>query len=258
MWGRCDGRDSRVRALSGIVCYVAAMHSAPESEFARILTGIEERTGLSHQRIAEAAGVDRSQVWRWVSSGSKPGYEPVRRLAAWLIAERPEVAAEAARLLPAAGYETPPATAPPRRPRRLKALEDSDEPGLQPFLQAVRREVYTAAGIIGMFPPGADLPGPEDLPELEPLLDALPGEAAFPDSTTEPAVWETRDRLNVPERIRLVARIRHMSARHAGGQQDRSVSGLAPAWHESGLAPAWHDDGADGAVPAERHQAGVT
>ena len=81
------------------------MHpTQPErSEFAHLLAGIQERVHLSYQQVADAAGVNRSQVWRWVNSGSAPGYEAVRLLAAHLIAEYPKVADDAARLLPAAG-----------------------------------------------------------------------------------------------------------------------------------------------------------
>ena len=101
-------------ALSGIVCYVAAMHPTQNEggEFARLLAGIQKRTGLSDQAIADVTGVNRSQVWRWTHSGSAPGYEPVRRLAAWLIDERPEVTDAASRLLAAAGYEVPPSAIP--------------------------------------------------------------------------------------------------------------------------------------------------
>jgi transcriptional regulator with XRE-family HTH domain len=94
------------------MCYVASVHGNP-SEFARLLGEIKRAAGLSDQDVADAAGIDRSQAWRWAHAGSKPGYEPVRRLAAWLVAERPRVAAAALGLLPAAGFETPPGMAPP-------------------------------------------------------------------------------------------------------------------------------------------------
>jgi len=94
------------------MCYVASVHDAP-TEFARLLAGIKRDAGLSDQDVAAAAGIDRSQAWRWANTGSKPGYEPVRRLAAWLLAERPRVAAAALSLLPAAGFETPPGMTPP-------------------------------------------------------------------------------------------------------------------------------------------------
>ena len=50
-------------------------------------------------------------MWRWVNTGSAPGYEPVRRLAAHLIAAHPQLADDAAALLPAAGYQTAPVIA---------------------------------------------------------------------------------------------------------------------------------------------------
>lgn len=245
----------------------------------KLIAAAADRMNLSIREAARRAGISYGR-WRQIVTGYQnvsPGsYAEVRAPAKTLAkmaltvgitpeqmeteGQRPDAAEILREILrqQADSRAAAPQFAPPRRERRLKALEVSDPAELEPFLQDVRREVYTAAGIIGMFPPGADLPGPEDLPELEALLDDLPGEVAFPGSPTEPAIWETRDRLSVPERIRLVARIRHMSAKHGSGQQDRSVSGLTPAWRDSGLAPAWHDNGADGAVPAERHQAGVT
>ena len=94
-------------------CYVAAVHPTQpgQGEFARLLASIQKHAGLSYQQVADAAGVNRSQVWRWVNSGSSPGYEPVRLLAAHLIAAYPQLADDAAALLPAAGYQTPPVTA---------------------------------------------------------------------------------------------------------------------------------------------------
>jgi len=88
------------------------VHAAP-TEFARLLGEIKRDAGLNDQAVADAAGIDRSQAWRWANTAARPGYEPVRRLAAWLLAERPRVAAAALGLLPAAGFETPPAMAQP-------------------------------------------------------------------------------------------------------------------------------------------------
>jgi transcriptional regulator with XRE-family HTH domain len=108
------------------VCYVARVQSSDPGRdaFAALLTAIQKRTGLSDQAIASAAGVSRSQVWRWVHAASVPGYEPVRRLAAYLLAERPEVAEMAAGLLPAAGYETPPSETDGRPAGWLSAEEE--------------------------------------------------------------------------------------------------------------------------------------
>ncbi len=94
-------------------CYVALVHpTQPEqSDFARLLAGIQKDAKLSYQQVADAAGVNRSQVWRWINSGSAPGYEPVRRLAAHLLAAYPQLADAAAELLPAAGYQVAPVTA---------------------------------------------------------------------------------------------------------------------------------------------------
>jgi len=219
-----------MRALSGLVCYVAAMHSEPESEFGRALAAIQERAGLSHQRVADAAGVDRSQVWRWVHSGSKPGYEPVRRLTAWLIAERPEVAGMAARLLPAAGYETAPglpdAPPPPRRDRPLRALEDSDEEGLRGFLQDVLSEVYQAVGVMPCSGPDGTLPGLEELPELERLVSQMDGDRLFADPA-DAAAWEVRE-LSAPERIRLIARFRRLRDESEGTSRNALLTARPP------------------------------
>jgi transcriptional regulator with XRE-family HTH domain len=108
------------------VCYVARVQSSDPGRdaFAALLTAIQKRTGLSDQAIASAAGVSRSQVWRWVHAASAPGYEPIRRLAAYLLAERPEVAEMAAGLLPAAGYETPPSGSDARPEGWLTAEEE--------------------------------------------------------------------------------------------------------------------------------------
>jgi len=103
--------EPRVRPHTSAVCYVAPVHETP-SEFARLLQEIKRDAGLSDQQVADAAGIDRSQAWRWANAGAKPGYEPVRRLAAWLVAERPSAATAALNLLPAAGFETPPVPAP--------------------------------------------------------------------------------------------------------------------------------------------------
>lgn len=93
------------------MCYVASVHEVP-SEFARLLAEIKRDAGLSDQAIADAAGVDRSQAWRWANASARPGYEPVRRLAAWITAERPRIADLGAALLPAAGFGAPPAAPP--------------------------------------------------------------------------------------------------------------------------------------------------
>lgn len=86
------------------------MHSTPpgRGEFAALLANLQRDTpGLSYQKLADAAGVHRSQVWRWVNAGSTPGYEHVRHLAAWITEQYPHLADVAARLLPAAGYGDP-------------------------------------------------------------------------------------------------------------------------------------------------------
>lgn len=121
-------------------------------EFARLLAGIQERAGLSLPRIAEIAGVDRSQAWRWINSGATPGYEPVRRLAEYLIAERPEVAEAASRLLAAAGYAPSDASGPDIAAPRRRPI---------PLLQDIPPEVAAYRAVIDAerdngFPPKTD------------------------------------------------------------------------------------------------------
>lgn len=111
------------------------MHGTP-SEFARLLGEIKRDAGLSDQAVADASGVDRSQVWRWANRGAKPGYEPVRRLAAWLVAERPYVTAAALGLLPAAGFDTPPGMVPPTPAGSPPAPPDTAAGQLRAHLRA--------------------------------------------------------------------------------------------------------------------------
>ena len=145
-----------MRALSGIVCYVAAMHPTQNEggEFARLLAGIQKRTGLSDQAIADVTGVNRSQVWRWTHSGSAPGYEPVRRLAAWLIDERPEVTDAASRLLAAAGYEVPPTAIPPDS---SGTYAEVDEVGAMLYQPVIRLRLADLAKDGDMRPSGEAL-----------------------------------------------------------------------------------------------------
>jgi transcriptional regulator with XRE-family HTH domain len=84
------------------------VHEDSPGEFARLLREVKRAAGLSDQGVADAAAVDRSQAWRWANAGASPGYEPLRRLAEWIIDRHPDLAPLALQLLPAAGYETPP------------------------------------------------------------------------------------------------------------------------------------------------------
>ena len=126
------------------------------SAFASLLTGIQKRTSLSYQRIADAAGVDRSQVWRWVNAGASPGYEPVRRLAAWLIEERPEVAGPASGLLAAAGYEAAPGPAAHDRASVFALLPAEEGAQLRPhYAEIIGRAEAAAAAHPGEVLKGA-------------------------------------------------------------------------------------------------------
>lgn len=109
-------------------------------DFARLLREVKDAGRLSDQAVADAAGVDRSQAWRWANAGSVPGYEPLRRLAEWLIANRADLAGLALQLLPAAGYETPPGMAPPGAPAAAAAVP--------PGAPDVRTHLYAALAAV--------------------------------------------------------------------------------------------------------------
>jgi transcriptional regulator with XRE-family HTH domain len=169
------------------MCYVASVHAAP-SEFARLLGEIKRDAGLSDQAVADAAGIDRSQAWRWANAGSKPGYEPVRRLAAWLVAERPHVASAALALLPAAGFETPPGMAPP-------------PPAVTAPVVGVRAYLYAALSAVNA-----------------PLREQVLAEAASGRPFADPVerlIWESPD-WDEMEKAEEIALFRAMRAEHGG------------------------------------------
>jgi transcriptional regulator with XRE-family HTH domain len=200
-------------------CYVASVHPTQpgQGEFARLLASIQERAGLSYQQVADAAGVNRSQVWRWVNTGSAPGYEPVRLLAAHLIAAHPQLADDAAKLLPAAGYQIPPVTvehaAAPEQPSETPAADSGDDvtgavvaalfgPKERKIWAHIRRTLEATPAGAKLFadpdqsavwppesPDGFSGGAPFDLTEkARKLLDATPAEALFTDHV-EITVW---------------------------------------------------------------------
>lgn len=187
------------------MCYVARVHDEQSTgdEFARLLLAVQQRAGLSDQAIGDAAGVNRSQVWRWTHAGSVPKYEPVRRLAAWLAAERPEVAEAAAKLLPAAGYEAAPGDS---------HADSSDVP--------ISEELRAA--------------GQDRADEIQDLLTAAAIRTGNPDppgdEIFEPGSWDaqTWDRLRAPlpatqRRLWMIA----LSVRPEGGRQGRQHGAAA-------------------------------
>jgi len=200
------------------------MHpTQPErSEFAHLLAGIQERVHLSYQQVADAAGVNRSQVWRWVNSGSAPGYEAVRLLAAHLIAEYPKVADDAARLLPAAGYQTPPVAAPPQlaavsvTPLTFERGPDDIFPDMTPAMTAkVDAQVPAIDYLVGR--------AAEDGP--------LTGARIFPASPHEAERWDHLAELGYTPwqliRLMAVGRVRD-DERRAGDQPARLRKALNP------------------------------
>jgi len=198
-------------------------------EFGRLLAGILERTGLTLQQAADVAGVNRSQVWRWVNSGSVPKYEPVRRLAAYLMAERPEVADRAAALLPAAGYETPPASeshlltlpritepgraAPPAPPG---FVTDEIKEEARPFADEIWERLWMLAGNRAPDPTGDGQP-----PD--------PGGAAlFGEGTHDQFAWDSAAPYRPLAKTWFLAVLR--SRREAAGDQEQGTgAGLARA-----------------------------
>lgn len=209
----------------------------------KLIAAAADRMNLSIREAARRAGISYGR-WRQIVTGYQnvsPGsYAEVRAPAKTLakmaltVGIAPEQMEAEGQRPDAAGImrqqesDRPgrPAFAPPPRNRRLKALEDSDEPGLVPYLAEVAAEVSRAM----------DEHGPD-----------LTGAQAFPDRPVDQGYWDN-PRLSGYERVRLVARMRRMSAEGGAGQRDRSVSGLAP----------WHETGADGAVPPAGYQAAVT
>jgi len=162
-----------VRALKGPVCYVASVHD-DGAELARLLKEAKAAAGLTDSDIADAAGVDRSQAWRWAKGTGRPGYEPLRRLTAWLIENRPAVSGLALRLLPAAGYETEP-------------------PALPPPDQAVRDALYAALKAV-------------NAPLREQVLAEARGEVPFADPL-ERMIWESPE-FTADERAEEIAGLR--------------------------------------------------
>lgn len=170
-----------MRALKGPVCYVASVHD-DGAELARLLKEAKAAAGLSDQDIADAAGVDRSQAWRWAKGTGRPGYEPLRRLTAWLIANRPATTDLALALLPAAGYETEP-------------------PALPPPDQAVRDALYAALKAV-------------NAPLREQVLAEARSGAPFADKI-ERMLWESTE-FTQEERAEEIVNLRARRAGSAG------------------------------------------
>lgn len=174
-----------MRAREGTLCYVAQVHD-DGAELARLLKEVKADAGLSDQAIADAAGVDRSQAWRWANGSGRPGYEPLRRLTAWLTENRPAVASLALRLLPAAGYETEP-------------------PALPPPDQAVRAALYQALAAV-------------NAPLREVVLAEARAGLPFADPL-ERAIWDA-DEFTADERAEEIANLR---ARRAARRARRAA-----------------------------------
>ena len=66
----------------------------------KVLKGL----GFTATDLATFAGVSRPQVSRWSSGAHRPGYDPLKRLAENLLAQRPGLRDAVAALVDAAGY----------------------------------------------------------------------------------------------------------------------------------------------------------
>jgi len=144
-------------------------------------------------------------VWRWVNTGSAPGYEPVRRLAAHLIAEHPQVADDAAALLPAAGYQTPPVSTEP-----FPAIADPEPVPVA----AEDAEAVASAGIIALLRPHER----RVWEQVRAHPEGTPAEVIFTDPM-ERALWR-RTLASEHQRVREIAAWRSVqlrpTARRAG------------------------------------------
>lgn len=82
--------------------YSARMHY-PEWSASRVAAALAELadSGMPQSRLARLAGVNRSQINRWSRGENRPGYDPVRRLAAGIWRTHPRLAKE---LVVASGY----------------------------------------------------------------------------------------------------------------------------------------------------------
>lgn len=100
-----------------------------------------EDTGQTQPKMARLAGVSQSTVNRWSRGRVRPGYDAVRRLAAAVWRQHPDLARE---LVEASGYawaEPDPATLPliaPEVEADIRRLAESDEEA-ELLLEAMRR-----------------------------------------------------------------------------------------------------------------------
>jgi transcriptional regulator with XRE-family HTH domain len=101
--------------------------------------------GITQSRMGRLAGVNRSQVNRWSRGENRPGYDPVRRLAAALFPQFPVLAEE---LVEASGYAwAEPGDAPARTipPKVLTAIEESYDPEKQARIIEMLEEINARA-----------------------------------------------------------------------------------------------------------------
>ena len=104
---------------------------------AAVLKALKDR-GYTATRIATLAQVSRPQVSRWSSGGHRPGYDPLRTLAAALLEEHPteEYRAIVTDLCTAAGY---PGIAADLGASPSPAKEEAPDPYVERARRIVRR-----------------------------------------------------------------------------------------------------------------------
>lgn len=105
--------------------YFARMHTAWDgARFQAALQRLMQDAGLERQDIAELAGIDRSQVSRWISGANRPRFDALQQLARAVRSGYPGSAGMVSEMLLAAGYPDGAAAAVPVTP----ASEDGDNP----------------------------------------------------------------------------------------------------------------------------------
>lgn len=86
--------------------YFACMHSAWDGgRFKLALQRLMQEAGLERQDIAQLAGINRSQVSRWISGANRPRFDALQSLATAVRLQHPDLDALVAEMIQAAGYD---------------------------------------------------------------------------------------------------------------------------------------------------------
>ncbi|MFI7628457.1 helix-turn-helix domain-containing protein [Microbispora rosea] len=97
----------------------------PVDQFAALIDRILDVTGLNKAQLASLAGMNPSQLSRWMSGASRPRFESVAALGEALQSRHPEAGVGPRELIEAAGYKAP---ASADEARNLAAVESAAEP----------------------------------------------------------------------------------------------------------------------------------